>query len=129
LRIWLGLTPAQFYDPAKVAITPMGFCYPGKAASGDNPPRGKCAPRGHEGVMPSCQISRSPCSWDAMRSASGVRKARLTDTVKAWKDYLPSGWLPLPHPSQRNQPWLARNRWFEAELVPEIKAVVRSFGL
>ena len=57
------------------------------------------------------------------------RKATLTDTVAAWRDYLPSGWLPLPHPSPRNRPWLIRNPWFEAELVPHVRAAVRSLGL
>ena len=67
LRHWLGLTPEQFYDPHKVAIIPMGFCYPGKAISGDNPPRPECAPRWHEKLMHLCLTSRLPCSWDSMR--------------------------------------------------------------
>lgn len=132
LRAWLGLAPAEFYDPGKVAIIPMGFCYPGKAASGDNPPRPECAPLWHDKL--NSQLTRIGLTvlvgqYAQAHYLAGRRKATLGDTVKAWREYLPSGWLPLPHPSPRNQPWLARNPWFEAELVPCIQAVVRSLGL
>ena len=63
------------------------------------------------------------------RYLAGRRKPTLSGTVRAWKEYLPSGCLPLPHPSPRNRPWLARNPWFEAELVPQVRAAVRSLGL
>ncbi|HEU4958926.1 MAG TPA: uracil-DNA glycosylase family protein [Sphingomonas sp.] len=132
LRSWLGLTPAHFYDPAKVAIIPMGFCYPGKAASGDNPPRRECAPRWHARLaaqLPDIGLTVLVGHYALAHYLGARRKPTLTETVRAWADYLPSGWLPLPHPSPRNQPWLARNRWFEAELVPEIRAAVRSLGL
>ncbi|HWA13158.1 MAG TPA: uracil-DNA glycosylase family protein [Burkholderiales bacterium] len=132
LRNWLGLAPAQFYDPEKVAIIPMGFCYPGKAGSGDNPPRPECAPRWHEKLdaqLPGIRLTALVGQYAQARYLAGRRKATLSDTVRAWKTYLPSGWLPLPHPSPRNQPWLAMNPWFEAELVPRVQAVVRSLGL
>ena len=132
LRTWLGLTPAQFYDPAKVAILPMGFCYPGKASSGDNPPRPECAPRWHEALnaqLPDIGLTVLVGQYAQAHYLAGRRKTTLTDTVTAWQDYLPSGWLPLPHPSPRNRPWLARNPWFEADLVPHVQAVVRALGL
>ena len=66
---------------------------------------------------------------NARIGSAGTRKATLTATVLAWREYLPSGWLPLPHPSPRNQPWLAANRWFDMELVPQVQAAVRALGL
>jgi len=132
LRAWLGLTPAQFYDPAKVAIVPMGFCYPGKAASGDKPPRRECAPRWHgllNDRLHDVRLTVLVGQYAQAYYLAGTRKATLTATVRAWREYLPSGWLPLPHPSPRNQPWLAANRWFDMELVPQVQAVVRALGL
>lgn len=131
LRNWLGLTPAQFYDPAKVAIIPMGFCYPGKAASGDNPPRRECAPRWHARLnaeLPDIGLTVLVGQYAVAHYLAG-RKSTLTATVEAWLDYLPDGWLPLPHPSPRNQPWFAKHPWFEAELVPQIRDAVRILGL
>lgn len=132
LRRWLGLTPEQFYDPKKIAIVPMGFCYPGKAVSGDNPPRRECAPRWHEKLnteLPHIGLTVLVGQYAQAHYLVGRRKATLSDTVRAWNEYLLSGLLPLPHSSPRNQPWLAKNAWFETELVPKIQAVVRSLVL
>ncbi len=132
LRAWLGLQPATFYDPAKVAIIPMGFCYPGKAGSGDNPPRPECAPLWHGGLkaqLPDIGLTILVGHYAQAHYLAGLRKPTLADTVRAWRDYLPAGFMPLPHPSPRNQPWLARNPWFEAELVPHVQAAVRALGL
>lgn len=132
LRTWLGLTPAQFYDPERVAIMPMGFCYPGKAASGDKPPRPECAPRWHErlnGQLHEIGMTVLVGHYAQAHYLGRSRRATLGDTVKAWGEFLPRGWLPLPHPSPRNQPWLTRNSWFEAELVPHVQAVIRSLGI
>jgi uracil-DNA glycosylase len=132
LRAWLGLTRAQFHDPEKVAIMPMGFCYPGKAASGDLPPRRECAPLWHAPLrarLPAIGLTLLIGHHAQAYYLGASRKASLTETVRAWRDYLPSGRLPLPHPSPRNQPWLARNPWFEAELVPHIQAAIRALGL
>lgn len=132
LRAWLGLTADQFYDPQKVAIVPMGFCYPGKAASGDNPPRRECAPRWHarlDAELPHVGLTVLVGHYALSHYLGPRRKATLGDTVRAWRDYLPAGWLPLPHPSPRNQPWLAKNPWFEAELAPRIRAAVAALAL
>lgn len=132
LRNWLGLTAAQFYDPARVAILPIGFCYPGKGRSGDNPPRRECAPRWHDRMaaqLPAIGLTLLIGSYAQAHYLRDGRKARLEDTVRAWRDYLPLGFLPLPHPSPRNQPWLVRNRWFEAELVPEVRAAIGALAL
>lgn len=132
LRAWLGLTVAQFHDPTKVAIVPMGFCYPGKASSGDNPPRPECAPRWHErlnAVLPEVALSLLIGHYAQAYYLRRRRKATLRETVRAWREYLPLGYVPLPHPSPRNQPWLAKNPWFEAELVPGIRTAIRSLEL
>jgi uracil-DNA glycosylase len=101
----------------------MGFCYPGRAPSGDNPPCPECAPRWHEKLNAHlCGINltllighHAQANYLAER-----RKSTLSDTVKAWKEYLPLGYMPLAHPSPRNQPWLVKNPWFEEELVREL---------
>jgi uracil-DNA glycosylase len=127
LRNWLGLTPEQFYDPRKVAILPMGFCYPGKAVSGDNPPRPECAPRWHEKLnadLPNIALTLLIGLYAQASYLGSRRKAKLGETVRAWSEYLPLGYLPLAHPSPRNQPWLAKNPWFEEELVRELRSVV-----
>lgn len=132
LRTWLGLTPVQFYDSRKVAITPMGFCYPGKAVSGDNPPRPECAPRWHpqlDALLPDIALTLLIGHHAQAYYLGDRRKATLGDTVKAWKEYLPLGYLPLAHPSPRNQPWLAKNPWFEVELVLDLQNVIRALKL
>ena len=132
LRNWLGLTPEQFYDPRKVAILPMGFCYPGKAVSGDNPPRPECAPRWHEKLnadLPNIALTLLIGRYAQASYLGSRRKAKLGETVRAWSEYLPLGYLPLAHPSPRNQPWLAKNPWFEEELVRELRSVVQTLRL
>jgi uracil-DNA glycosylase len=127
-----GLTAEQFYDPRKVAIIPMGFCYPGKAASGDNPPRPECAPRWHEKLnayLPDITLTLLLGEYAQAYYLGDRRKSTLGDTVKAWKEYLPLGYLPLAHPSPRNQPWLVRNPWFEEELVRELQNVIQALKL
>jgi len=132
LRIWLGLTPGQFYDSRKVAIIPMGFCYPGKAASGDNPPRPECAPRWHEKLnahLPDIALTLLIGHHAQAYYLRDRRKDTLGDTVKAWKEYLPLGYLPLAHPSPRNQPWLVKNPWFEEQLVLDLRRVIQALKL
>jgi uracil-DNA glycosylase len=131
LRAWIGLTLEQFHDARTVAIIPMGFCYPGRAASGDHPPRRECAPRWHdelEALLPDIGLTLLIGQYALARYLGRRRKATLTETVRAWREYLPLGFLPLPHPSPRNQPWIARNRWFEIELLPQVRAAVRQLA-
>lgn len=132
LRDWLGINAALFYDPRKVAIVPMGFCYPGKAGSGDLPPRPECAPHWHPRLhahLRNVELTLLIGQYAQAYYLGDRRKATLTDTVKAWGEYLPRGQLPLPHPSPRNRPWLAKNRWFEADLVPALRDTVRALEL
>ncbi len=124
LRDWLGIDRALFYDERRIAIVPMGFCYPGVDANGgDRPPRPECAPLWHPQLAP--HLGRVGLTLligqYAQRYYLGPRrKPGMTATVTAWRDYLPE-FLPLPHPSWRNTAWLKRNPWFEAELVPVLR--------
>jgi uracil-DNA glycosylase len=129
LRAWLDLDRDTFYDARRIAIVPMGFCYPGTdARGGDRPPRPECAPLWHaplRTLMPAIELTLLVGSY-AQRHYLG-RRARptLTETVRAWRDYLPDV-MPLPHPSWRNTTWIARNPWFADELVPALRQRVHA---
>jgi uracil-DNA glycosylase len=127
LRQWLGLDPERFYDQTKIAIVPMGFCYPGREPKGgDKPPRPECAPLWHpplRAALKGIGLTLLVGLYAQRRYLGPRRKASLTETVRAWRDYLPEE-LPLPHPSWRNTAWLKRNPWFEAELVPDLQGRV-----
>ena len=129
LRDWLGVDKATFYDAEKIAIVPMGFCFPGSGKGGDLPPRPECAPAWHPLLLPRLTQVRLTLAIGQYAQAGllGVaRGTRLTDTVRDWRSHLARGVLPLPHPSPRNRLWLARNPWFEAELLPVLRARVQS---
>jgi uracil-DNA glycosylase len=131
LRKWLGISNQDFYDAGKVALVPMGFCYPGQGKSGDNPPRPECAPRWHarlNAFLPDIRLTLLIGQYAQAHYLGGLRKATLTETVRAWEEYRPLGFLPLPHPSPRNQAWFKRNPWFEKELIPELRDAVRAQG-
>ena len=119
LRDWLQMTPEQFYDPAQVAIMPMGFCYPGKGKSGDLPPRPECAALWHENLlaqMPNIELTLLIGQY-AQRHYLDDNYKTLTERVRNAAEFLPR-YLPLPHPSPRNQIWLKKNDWFERETLP-----------
>ena len=124
LRHWLDLEPTAFYDEARIAIVPMGFCYPGRdERGGDRPPRPECAPLWHpplRAALPGIELTLLVGSYAQRYYLGKRRKASLTETVRAWRDYLPDV-LPLPHPSWRNTAWLKQNPWFEAGLVPVLR--------
>lgn len=128
LRRWLGLTDEQFYDPSIVAIVPMGFCYPGSASSGDNPPRPECAPLWHERLLNELPADRLDIiiGMYAQKRYILDRENTVTTTVARWADYLPDK-VVLPHPSPRNQHWLTKNPWFETETVPAIQTRIAEF--
>ncbi len=120
LRSWLQLTPQQFYDDARIAIVPMGFCYPGKGTSGDLPPRPECAPRWHERLltsMPDVRLTLLIGQYAQRYYLQQRMKANLTETVAHFADYLPH-YFPLPHPSPRNRFWFVRHPWFDQDVVP-----------
>jgi uracil-DNA glycosylase len=126
LRDWLQLPPERFYDSARVAILPMGMCYPGTVDGADLPPRPECAPLWHPRLlplMPSVRLTLLVGSYAQALHLGKRRKPTFGATVRAFRDYLPA-FLPLPHPSWRNTGWLVRNPWFAAELLPELRARV-----
>lgn len=123
LRAWMGISSEAFHDAAKVAILPMGFCYPGKGRSGDLPPRPECAPAWRERLLaklPRVELTLVIGSWAQAYHLGDSRGADLTATVRAWRDYWPAQ-LPLPHPSPRNNPWLHKNAWFERDVLPALR--------
>ena len=127
LRQWLGLDADRFYDERHVAIVPMGFCYPGRGPSGDLPPRPECRATWHPRLLPMLPAVRLVLAIGSHAQAwhlGAARKATLTDTVRAWRDYAPRV-FPLPHPSPRNVGWFQHNPWFEAELLSALRARVR----
>jgi len=127
LRDWLGLSRDVFYDAKRVAILPMGFCFPGVGASGDLPPRPECARTWRAPLLAHLSRVRLTLVIGRYAMAYHLPHARgpLTDTVRAWRTQAP-GHVPLPHPSPRNNGWLARNPWFETELLPVLRARVEA---
>jgi len=126
LRRWMGMDDATFYDAQKVALMPMGFCYPGKGKSGDLPPRKECAPLWHAKVLEGMTALRLTILIGAYAQQYylGTKAAStITETVKNYKNYLPQ-YLPLVHPSPRNNIWQRKNLWFEKELVPMLPALI-----
>ncbi len=131
LRGWMGVTAETFYDETQFAIVPMGFCYPGRGKGGDNPPRPECAPLWHEKVcehLPNIGLTLLIGAYAQAHYLGDRRKATLGETVRAWQDYVDQGFLPLVHPSPRNQMWLRRNPWFEEEIVPYLRERIAAVG-
>jgi uracil-DNA glycosylase len=123
LRDWLQLDETTFYDEKRVAIVPMGFCYPGRAGSGDAPPRLECRATWHPRLLPllrNVELTLSIGQYAQAYCLGARRKPSLSETVRAWREYLPTQ-LPLPHPSPRNVGWFKANPWFEAEVVPVLR--------
>lgn len=126
LRDWLGIDAPLFYDPALVAILPMGFCYPGRGKSGDLPPRKECAPLWHSSVVKKLKKVHLTLLIGQYAQAyylGDQRKRTLTETVKNFEHYLPKYFV-LPHPSPRNNIWRKKNPWFEAQVLPSLKSIV-----
>lgn len=123
LRKWLNVTDALFYDETKIALIPMGFCYPGKGKSGDLPPRPECAPLWHEPLWKTMTNLEMVILIGTYAQNYYLRKnaeKNLTETVKAYQNYLPR-YFPLPHPSPRNRFWLTKNPWFDTKVVTELQ--------
>jgi len=128
LRDWMAIDRETFYDPAKVAIIPMGFCFPGSGKSGDLPPRPECAAHWRDRLMArlgdiglTLIIGQYAIAWHLRES----RKKTLTETVRSWRDYWPDHMV-LPHPSPRNNIWLRKNPWFADDLLPHLKTRVQN---
>lgn len=129
LRDWLQLDKDTFYDDSRVAIVPTGFCYPGRyEKGGDLPPRPECAPTWHGPILSylvNVRLTLLVGSYAQAVYLGDQKKRTLTETVAAWKSYMPD-YLPTPHPSWRTKHWAKKNPWFEAELVPEIRKIVNA---
>lgn len=132
LRGWMGLDRETFYDASRIAIVPMGFCYPGVQPSkngrsgGDAPPRPECAPMWHAPVLehlPKVELIVLAGQYAQAHYLGKDRRRTLTETVKHWRDYGPR-FFPVPHPSWRSGNIIRKNPWFEAELLPDLRARV-----
>lgn len=127
LRSWLNISEEVFYDPDKIALIPMGFCYPGKGKTGDMPPRKECAPFWHNRLI--SLIKKADLTILVGQYAQNYyledKASNLTETVKNYKRYLPE-FFPLPHPSPRNNIWQAKNQWFAQEVLPELQDLVKN---
>jgi uracil-DNA glycosylase len=122
LREWMGITPQMFYDPQRVAILPMAFCFPGAGKSGDLAPRPECAPAWRAKILAhlnSLEITLVIGQY-AQSYHFGSGFVSVTDTVRNWRASWPEV-VPLPHPSPRNNLWIRRNPWFEEQLLPMLR--------
>jgi uracil-DNA glycosylase len=131
LRAWLDIDPDTFYDPRRVAIVPVGLCYPGRAASGDAPPRRECAPLWLDRVraaLPQVELTllvgRHAQAHVLRDPSSGRAPTSLGAVLHDWRRQAPRV-FPLPHPSPRNIVWFQQNPWFERELLPVLRDAVR----
>jgi uracil-DNA glycosylase len=126
LRQWMGIDASVFYNPKKIAIVPMGFCYPGTGKSGDLPPRPECAVKWRSKLLGELTNVRLTLVIGKYAQDYHLPSASpsLTETVSQWRSYWPSI-VPLPHPSPRNNIWISNNPWFAADLLPMLKDLVR----
>jgi uracil-DNA glycosylase len=120
---WLGVDRATFDDPDAFSILPMGFCWPGRRSGGDLPPRPECAPLWHErllAALPKVKLFLLVGTYAQARYLAGREQPTLTETVRHFRDYLPTH-IPLPHPSWRSRLWVKANPWFAEELLPVLR--------
>jgi uracil-DNA glycosylase len=126
LRQWMGIDCDTFYDQQRIAIVPMGFCFPGHdAKGGDLPPRRECAPAWRQRVfdlMPDLRLMLLVGSYAVKWHLGKAARPTLTETVGHWRDF--DNCFPLPHPSWRNNAWIKKNPWFEIDLLPELSAAI-----
>ena len=131
LRRWLAIDRQRFYDERRFAIIPVGYCYPGRGPSGDMPPRKECAELWLARLLarlPNIELTVLVGQYAQRLYLGRERKKTLTETVRAYREYGPR-FVPLPHPSPRNQMWLRCNSWFEAEVVPALRRACRGLGV
>lgn len=125
LRAWTGLSRDEFYDPHKVALMPMGFCYPGKGKSGDLPPRPECAPLWHHRILALLPPDRLTLLVGTYAQAAYLPKGKrsMSEAVHGFADFGPN-LFPLPHPAWRSVIFARRNPWFETDVLPALKEAV-----
>ena len=127
LREWTGLDVSTFYDPAHVALLPMGFCYPGAGDGADLPPRPECAPLWHARLLATLPSARLTLLVGIHAQAYYLKdspKRTMTENVRNFVDYRPA-FFPLPHPSWRSTGWMRKNPWFETDVLPALRDSVR----
>ncbi len=127
LREWLNIDKDVFYDETKIAIVPMGYCYPGRGKSGDLPPRKECAELYLDRLLrllPNIKLTLLIGQYAQEQYLGDKRKRTLTETVRAFEEYIPQ-YICLPHPSPRNNIWLKRNNWFEELVIPYLRERVK----
>jgi uracil-DNA glycosylase len=123
LRAWMGVTRETFYDASRIAILPMGFCFPGTGRSGDLPPRPECAPLWRQRLleqMPHIELTLVIGEYAQRWHLPGAASTKVTDTVAQWQAHWPEV-VPMPHPSPRNNIWLKINPWFAADVLPALQ--------
>lgn len=127
LRSWLNVSKSEFYNQENFAIVPMGFCYPGKGASGDLPPKPICAATWREQLLSQLPhikltliLGKYAIKWHLQTQQS------ITTLAQQWQQQLQQGYMVLPHPSPRNNRWLSKNIWFEQEAIPQLQQHVLS---
>lgn len=120
LRDWMGLNEATFYDPRRVAIVPMGFCYPGRGQGGDLPPPPECAPLWRQAFLDRLKRIHLTLVIGAHAQRWHGVSGTVANAARCWLD-MPEPIIPLPHPSPRNNAWLARNPWFDREMLPRLR--------
>jgi uracil-DNA glycosylase len=128
LRAWMGVNTDVFYDDSRIAIIPMGYCYPGRGNDGDMPPRRECASLWLDHLLaklPQIELTLLIGQYAQRHFLASRRKPSLAETAKAWRQYAPQ-YIPLPHPSPRNQPWFKRHAWFEEQLVPMLQSRIKT---
>jgi uracil-DNA glycosylase len=128
LRAWMGIDRDVFYDASRIAIIPMGYCYPGRGEGGDLPPRRECADLWLNRLLaelPRIELTLLIGQHAQRHFLGSRRKPSLTETTRNWQEYAPQ-YLPLPHPSPRNTPWLKRNPWFKQQLLPVLRARIKA---
>ena len=126
LREWMGVSEDEFYDTSRIAILPMGFCYPGRLqGGGDAPPRAECAPLWRDRLLAFMPDLRLTLLVGTYAQTHALGRAKMTERVRDFQSHLPS-MFPLPHPSWRSRHWAAQNPWFDAEVLPVLRRTVRS---
>ncbi len=127
LRKWMGVSKEYFYDETKLAILPMGFCFPGSGESGDLPPRNECAMEWRQSILdqlPNIKLMLVIGTYAMKWHLGDGMQRNLTETIMAWEQYRPKV-MPLPHPSPRNNVWLSKNPWFEQEVLVMLRKRIK----
>jgi uracil-DNA glycosylase len=124
LRGWLNMDKATFYDSTRVALLPVGLCYPGRLRNGgDAPPRAECAPLWRARILAAMPNIRLTLLVGSYAQSIELGPGNMTERVRDFRQYLPR-FFPLPHPSWRTGGWERRNPWFAEEVLPALRAGV-----